>query len=313
MSELHPQAAALLRQLAALSDGTAPTLEGERAQYREVPALSGSPEPVFQITNQQIKVDDRTIPVRIYRPDAPAPLPILVYAHGGSFIGGDLHSHDPPLRSLANRAACLIIAVDYHLAPEHPFPQGLEDVYAVVLWAAQHAEELGGNAQALAVGGDSAGGNLAAATTLLARERGQPVIRFQLLLYPNTDLTLRSQSWRTHDGILLTKSGMATNITRYLASKVEPSHHLVSPVFASDLRGLPPAFIAVGTHDPLYDEIVAYADQLKQTGVPVTLQIYPGMIHGFFQMAGVLDDARKLIDDSAEALRQGLQLEAKDS
>jgi acetyl esterase len=313
MSELHPQAAALLNQIAAQSDGATPTLEAERARYREVPALSGPPEPISQITNQQIKVDDRAIPVRIYRPDAPAPLPTLVYAHGGSFVGGDLNSHDPPLRALANRAACLIIAVDYRLAPEHPFPQGLEDVYAVVLWAAQHAAELGGNAQALAVGGDSAGGNLAAATALLARERGQPVIRFQLLFYPNTDLTLRSQSWRTHDGILLTKSGMATNITRYLAGKAEPSHHLVSPIFASDLRGLPPAFIAVGTHDPLYDEIVAYAAQLKQAGVPVTLQTYPGMIHGFFQMAGVLDDARRLIDDSADALRQRLHPDVKDT
>jgi acetyl esterase len=306
MNLLHPQAKALLDQLAARGDSGLPTLEEERAQYEQVPGLSGSPEPIHALRDRTIPADDHDIPVRIYTPSADAALPVLIYAHGGSFVGGSLDSHDPALRSLANRSGCLIVAVDYRRAPEFPFPHGLHDVYGVVAWAARHAGEIGGDPRRLAIGGDSAGGNLAAATTLLARERGLDTLRLQLLLYPNTDLTLRHASWHTYDGVILTRQGMAVNVARYLADRAQPADPLVSPLAAGDLRRLPPAVIAVGTHDPLIDEIRAYATRLAQADVPVTLLTYPGLIHGFFQMAGVLDDSRRLIDEAAAALRHGL-------
>lgn len=249
------------------------------------------------------------LPIRVYRPKE-GTLPVLVYTHGGGFNKGDLNSHEPALRALANRSGCIIVAVDYRRTPEYKFPAQIDDAYTALRWVSDNASQLGIDGNKIAVGGDSVGGNLAAVNALRARDYGGPKLVFQLLLYPVTDQTLSSESWKAFsEGPWLTRAGEYEGFhTLYLPKGTNPKAPYVSPLFESDLKGLPPALVVDGEFDPYRDEGQSYALRLKQAGVPVTATVYPGMIHDFFLMAGEIDAGKKLIDQAASALRTAFDI-----
>lgn len=302
---LDPQAKQLLDQMAAM--GTPPLdslpVPEARLLMDSMRGLMGDPEPIAHVAEQTIPVADGTIPARLYRPAADAPLPLLVYFHGGGWVLGGLESHDGVCRSLANQAGCAVLSIDYRLAPEHRYPTAAEDCYAALLWAAGHAAELGADPTRLAVGGDSAGGNLSAVVAILARDRKGPRLRFQLLIYPVTDHGYDTPSYvENADGYFLTRSAMVWFWNHYLgdAAGTDP---LASPLRCPDLQGLPPALVVTAEYDPLRDEGEAYAKRLREAGVPTTLTRYHGMIHGFFTMGPLLDQGKRAVEESATALR----------
>jgi acetyl esterase len=245
----------------------------------------------------------------VYRPTGAgaAPLPILVWYHGGGWVIGDLDTADTTCRKLANRSGALVVSVDYRLAPEHPAPAPAEDCWAALCWVAGAATQLGGDPSRLAVGGDSAGGNLSALLAVRARDSGGPVLRYQLLVYPATDLTM---SYPSHvengDGYMLTKEATAWFLGHYLGPNDDPKHPSLSPHHSDDLSGVAPAFILTAEFDPLRDEGEAYAARLRESGVAVDLRRYDGMIHGFFQMGGVTPVADSAVSDAASRVRAAL-------
>lgn len=314
-AQLDPQAQALLNQMTAMV-AQAPTpasplspgeeLAAARQGYRAAIPLAGSPEAVFKVEDRHITGLEGDIAVRIYTPQDNGNLPILVYFHGGGFTSGDLDTHDTPLRALSNKVGCIIVSVAYRLAPEYPFPAAPEDCYAVTKWVFEHAQEIGGDKTRVAVGGDSAGGDLAAVVCLMARDRGSPAIKYQVLLYPDTDLTESTASWiefANTNKPMITRDGKLASIAMYVPEGVDLKNPYVSPLYAQDLSSLPPALVVTGEFDPQRDEGEAYAARLVQAGVSVKATRYDGMIHGFFQMAGVLDQGKKVIEQTALALQ----------
>ena len=274
-----------------------------RSMYREMqPDL---PEiVVHSVEDLMIDGPDSSIPVRIYRPSA-APAPVHVHFHGGGWVIGDLETHDRDCREICVGADCIVVAVDYRLAPEHIFPAAPEDCYAALCWAAANLDSLCALPGAVSVGGDSAGGNLAAAVALMARDRNGPAIAMQLLIYPVTDATMESGSYRDNaDGYLLSRTMMSWFWDHYcpdLALRADP---LASPITAEDLTGLPPALIMTAEFDPLRDEGEAYAERLIAAGVEVEVRRFDGLVHGFFSQAGVIEAAREGVDLAVKALRK---------
>ena len=261
---------------------------------------------VFGPADEVEVVEDRVLEgglaVRIYRPAADEPLPALVYLHGGGWVVGSIESHDPVCRRLARRAPCVVASVEYRLAPEHPFPAGLEDAWRAIRWVAGSAAELGADAAALAVGGDSAGGNLAAVVALRARDAGLP-LALQILVYPVTDFDLDSPGYAEHgEGLNLTRGKMAWYWERYLAG-ADGADPEASPLRAPDLRGVAPALVQTAEYDPLCHEGEAYAARLADAGVPVTLSRYEGQIHGFVRLAALSADADAGLAEIEAALR----------
>ena len=250
----------------------------------------------------------RAIPVRVYTPQpeaGPAALPILAYFHGGGWVFGDLDTHDGLCRCLAHEAHCLVVSVDYRLAPEHKFPAGLEDCRAALAWLAANGREIGGDPARLAVGGDSAGGNLAAVLARLARDDGGPALALQLLIYPATDFTADNDSLEANgEGYLLTKAAIDWTKSMYLNEADEERDPRASPGLAADLAGLPPALVMTAEYDPLRDEGRAYAEAMAASGVAVRHLDYAGMIHGFVRMGAIVDRASDAIGDAAAALRR---------
>jgi acetyl esterase len=232
---------------------------------------------------------------------------MLLYFHGGGYVLGDLEVADKPCRHLANATGCLVVSVDYRLAPEHRAPTGAEDCYAATVWVAEHADELGGRAGELAISGDSAGGGLAAVVALMARDRGGPQIRLQLLIYPMIDARGRYPS-RTEngEGYLLSSRSLDWFADQYLASAEDSGNPYVSPIHASDLAGLPSAVVITAGYDPLRDEGEAYADRLEQAGVPLVRLPNPGMIHGFMWMNGAVEHAARVYRRVGELVREQL-------
>jgi acetyl esterase len=249
------------------------------------------------------------IPARLYRPASPGnrPPPILVWLHGGGFVLGDLDTTDSTARQLCAQANTLVVSLDYPLAPEHRFPAAPEACYQATRWVADHGAELDGDPSRLAIGGDSAGGNLAAVTALLARDRGGPDLAFQLLVYPATDMTGSYPSVRQNgQGYLLTEEDMLWFREQYLPEGADLQDPLASPLYAPDLTGLPPALVITAEFDPLRDEGEAYAKLLEQAGVPVTTSRYDGMIHGFFGMTALVESGRAAVAEAAAALQTAL-------
>ncbi|PAZ17395.1 alpha/beta hydrolase [Streptomyces sp. SA15] len=278
--------------------------EARAADLAAIRAGAGTPEPVEQVFDTSIPGPAGPLPVRVYRPSGEGPLPVLVYFFGGGWTLGSLDTGDGVCRSLANAAGCLTVAVGYRLAPEHPFPAAPEDCFAGVRWAAAHAGRFGGDPDRLAVGGDSAGGNLAAAVTLMARDRGGPDLLAQLLVYPNTDYLADTPSRRENtDPLLFNDKSVHWYWDNYLADPEDGTHPLASPLRAPDHSGLPPALVITAEYDPLRDEGERYAERLRDSGVPVESTRYPGMAHGFFTMAGTLDAARRAVEQAAGHLR----------
>jgi acetyl esterase len=264
----------------------------------------GPTEPIARREERAVPVPGGEVPVRIYAPGGGAARPLLVYFHGGGWVIGDLDTHEGVAASLANRADCIVVSVDYRLAPEHRFPTAAEDCYAATVWVAEHAGELGGDPGRVAVGGDSAGGNLAAVVALMARDRGGPRLVHQLLVYPVTDYSFDTASYREFaEGYLLGHETMLYFWNQYLRSEADGRDPLASPLRARDLAGLPPALVITAGYDPLRDEGEAYAARLRAAGVPVTLSRYDGLPHGFFSMAAILDQTRPARQEAAAALR----------
>ena len=318
-SNIAPQAQALLKKMNAQTGGTPPPMSpaeqiaAGRQGYRATIPLAGIPEPIFRVTDQTIPGPAGNIPVRVYHPADEAGQPVLVYFHGGGFVAGDLDTHDAPLRAVANRSGCVVVSVAYRLAPEHPFPAAPEDCYAATQWVAGHAAEIGADADRLAVGGDSAGGDMAAVVCLIARDRGGPVIRYQTLLYPDTNLLEDTPSWQEFaetNKPVITRAGKLVNIALYCPDEADRINAYASPFYAAELRNLPPALIVTGECDPQRDEGEAYAARLEAAGNTVALTRYPGMIHGFFGFAGALDASRQLIEQTASALKNAMLDEA---
>jgi acetyl esterase len=261
-------------------------------------------------------VDDRSIPgpdgvevpVRIYRPTpGDELLPVVVFFHGGGWVIGGIESHDATCRSLAELTGYLFVSVEYRLAPEHRFPAAPEDCYAATRWVAENAATIGADAARLAVAGDSAGGNLAAAVAIMARDRGGPDIAFQLLVYPCTDIeTGAYPSFRDNRiGYFLTTESMEWFYDQYV-DEGDRAHPHAAPIKAADLTGLPPALVITAEFDPLRDEGEAYAARLREAGVPAESVRYDGQVHGFFSMTSVIDRAKDAQAAAAEALRGAL-------
>jgi acetyl esterase len=247
------------------------------------------------------------VPVRHYRPKSATegePLPALMYYHGGGWVIGDLDSHDVVCRTLANAGRCAVFSVEYRKAPEAPFPAAVEDCFAATGFVASNAARFAIDAARLAVGGDSAGGNLASVMTLIARDAGSPAISFQLLIYPATDQQLQFPSIeRNGEGYLLTKQGMHYFRGHYLPRSEDWLDWRASPLLAKSLAGLPPALVLTAGYDPLVDEGRAYADRLAREGVKTEYVNYRDMIHGFITMGRVLETANSALDRCARALR----------
>ncbi len=303
---LDPQAKAVLDQFASM--GGPQLHEMSVAQARELilgmVALGGEPESIVRIENRTVPGPAGQIPVRIYTPVGTAPFPVLVYFHGGGWVIGNLDTHDGICRSLANRVGCLVVSVDYRLAPEHTFPAAPEDCYAATRWLAEHAGSLGGDKGRIAVGGDSAGGNLAAVVALMARDRGGPKLAFQLLVYPATDTDFETRSYRENsEGYFLTRADMVWFWNHYAPRDEDRRNPYAAPLRAASLRGLPPALVITAEFDPLCDDGNAYAARLREDGVPVRLSQQDGLIHGFFQMGAVIDRGRASVDEGSRALK----------
>ncbi|EID15445.1 alpha/beta hydrolase [Mycolicibacterium phlei] len=301
---LDPQIADLIE---ALDSGfpAVHTMSGAeaRAVIRSRFVPPADPEPVGSVTDLDIPGPGGglPVPVRIYHPDADGPLPILVYAHGGGWVFCDLDSHDGLCRNLSNLLSAVVISVHYRRAPESRWPAAAEDVYAATRWAAEHAAEIGGDADRVAVGGDSAGGNLAAVTALMARDRGGPALVAQLLLYPMIDTNFDTESYRLYGkGFYNPRPALQWYWDQYVPEVADRTHPYASPLHA-DLDGLPPAVVVLAGHDPLRDEAVAYADALEAAGTRVVRCPFEGGIHGFMTMP-MLDIAHKARRQASEAL-----------
>jgi acetyl esterase len=277
--------------------------EARAADLASIRASGGEPEPVHEVTDLTITGPGGDLPLRVYRPASHRPLPVLAYFFGGGWVLGTIDTADGVSRSLANSSGAVVVVAGYRLAPEHPFPAAIDDCYAAVRWIADHGHELGADPARLAVGGDSAGGNLAAAVALRARADG-PALAGQLLVYPNTDQLADDESIRASDDpFLFNHHSVAWYRQHYLAKAEDAANPLASPLRAENLAGLPPALIITAEYDPLRDQGEAYARRLADEGVKTELSRYPGMAHGFFTMAGAVDASRVAMGQSASALR----------
>ncbi len=300
MAELHPGAREYVELVrSAPMVWEVPLEQARRATDDETLAAWGEPDEVAHVEDREIG----GIRVRVYRPQADRPLPAIVYFHGGGWVVGTIESHDPLTRAVAARTPAVVVSVDYRLAPEHPFPAAADDALTATRWVAEHAAELGADAQRLVVAGDSAGGNLAAVVALRARDEGLP-LALQVLIYPVTDADLDSSGYlRLGEGLNLTRAKMEWYWARYLDG-ADGGHPHASPLRATDLAGVAPALVQTAEHDPLADEGAAYARRLREAGVPVTLTQYDGQIHGFARLRTFCgDQADEAVAEIAAAVR----------
>jgi acetyl esterase len=310
---LDPEAQAVLDLIRAAGGPPYETLPPQTARelYRHGRAVFAPEAPeVAEARDLTASGPHGAIPLRFYRPAGTAAaqkLPALVYYHGGGWVIGDLDTHDVVCRHLANAAGCAVVAVDYRMAPEHKFPAAVDDALAALLWVAKEATALNIDATKLAVGGDSAGGNLATVVSLLARDAGFTGIRFQLLIYPATDFGGDHASQeRCAEGYLLTRANQLWFRNHYLAADADMADWRASPLRAPSLKGLPPAYILTAGYDPLSDEGEAYAKRLETEGVRVTRRFFPGQIHGFITMGKMISAAGMALDEAGVALKSAL-------
>jgi acetyl esterase len=302
---LHPQVAELLLRAARSPLPPYHTVAAPVARriYRDTRAVLSSKAP--ELPEIRLLVTEN-FTLRVYRPVKNEKLPALVYFHGGGWTIGDIDTHDVLCRELAIGARCVVVSVDYRLAPEYPFPAAVEDCFAATRYVADNAATL--NIGSIAVGGDSAGGNLAATVALMARDAGSPAIAFQLLIYPATDQRLATASHeRNAQGYLLTRDAIDYFRRAYLPNEKDWTDWRASPLLARSHADLPPALVITAGYDPLLDEGRAYAERLKAAGVLVEYREYPDMVHGFILFGGVLDTAKSAVADCCAALRSAFE------
>jgi acetyl esterase len=301
---LDPQAQALLEQMKAMGLTYTPemTVTRTREMLKAMQAVRPEGEPVAHVEDRMIPGPGSEIPIRIYTPGGNGPFPVLVFFHTGGWQVGNLDTQDPLCRRITNRAECIVVSVDYRLAPENPFPAAPEDCYAATQWIATHVAEFQGDPSRIAVGGDSSGANLATVVALMARDRGGPKPVFQLMMFPATDFRLNTSSMEElGEGYNVTKPMMIGIRNNYLPNPADWTHPLASPMLAPDLSSLPPALIIYAEYDPLRDEAETYAARLKEAGVPVRASRYDGMIHDFPDM--LEEPGNRALDEIASTLR----------
>ena len=309
---LHPQSQAMLDRVhrRGLTPFHELTVEQMRHESQKMHfGFRPEAQPVAEASEIEMhRSDGPSVRARCYRAAGTGNverLPLLVWYHGGGWTVGDLASYDVLCRELANLARCAVVSVDYRLAPEHRFPAAVEDADHALQWCIAHADDLAIDAARVAVGGDSAGGNLAAVACLLARERGGVQPCYQLLIYPATDQRGLRQSHTLYaEGYLLTQASIRRFQHCYLASEAQRTDWRASPLLAPSLSGLPPALVLTAEYDPLVDDGLAYAERMRESGVDVTYSCYAGMIHGFYSLGKFFDDANRAVAESAAALRR---------
>jgi len=307
--QLDPQAEALLDRIVT-SEG-APLSSLTPAQARDQflePAWLGEPKRVARIDDITIPGPSGPLVIRVYSPEGPPPIPIVVFFHGGGFVLGRLNEFDPFCTFLANGASCVVVSVDYRLAPEHKHPAAVDDAVAAVNWIATHAAELHGDASRIAVAGDSAGANLAAVVSIVASATGFPPLRSQVLICPYIDASPASyetESFRCFgDGPWLSAASMRWYRGHYLESEEQSVRPFVSPLFAKDLARVPAAHLILAEFDVLRDQGQAYARRLQQAGVAVRCSLYKGVLHDFVLLPGLFDRAWEAIDEICQGLRE---------
>ena len=301
---LDPQARAVIDNVNALGQPPAYTISAQeaRANFKLRPKLVG-PE-VAKVENRNIPGPGGDLPVRIYTPEGTGPFPVLAWFHGGGWVVGDLESADATARNLCVSADCVVVSVDYRLAPEIKFPGASDDCYAATVWAANNAGSINGDVARIAVGGDSAGGNLAAAVSLMAADRNGPSIAMQLLVYPVTDRKFDNVSYSDNaKGYMLEQETMRWYWNHYLASDADAANPYAAPQQATSVAGQPPALVITAEFDPLRDEGEVYGKRLQEAGVETTISRYDGMIHGFFAMVGVIDKSAVVMAEATSALK----------
>lgn len=304
---LDPQVQALLSQmeeqgLPPFEEMSVPFARDVMGSFRD---LQGDPEPVGEVTNVLATGPAGLLPVRVYHPSPGTALPLMIYFHGGGWVIGNVEVYDKPCRALANAGQCVVASVEYRLSPETKFPGPAEDCYSAALWLAGHAAELGADPERVIAAGDSAGGNLTAVVSLMARDRGAPRIDQQILLFPVT-APARGTTFPSYeqnaDGYMLTRGAMVWFWDHYVSSPEQATEPYASPLHAKDVSGLPPAVVATAEYDPLRDEGRAYAERMSEAGVPVTSLPYDGMIHDFFLMGAAIGRTRRLLTDIGDQI-----------
>jgi acetyl esterase len=311
---LHPDVRALLDLIAQSGLPPLHTLSAADARAFALARRGFSqpaPPDVAEVRDLAARGPAGSVPLRLYRPigtTGATVLPVLVYYHGGGWVIGDLDTHDTLCRELANRSGCAVVAVDYRLGPEHRFPAAVDDCFAATRWVRDHAAQLGLDAARLAVGGDSAGGNLAAVVSIDARDRGDLPIAFQLLVYPATDQHRTAASHAENgEGYFLTRETMDYFVGHYIADRAQYDDWRASPLLHPDLSNLPPALVLTAGFDPLRDEGAAYAERLTAAGNRARYVLFPRQIHGFLTMGKVIDEADTAVALCAAELRRALR------
>ncbi len=309
---LDSQAAALLETFDSGISPPASTLSVEtgRRLLEDLFAVD-DPEPVGERTDIEIQGPNGPIPLRLYAPAGEGPFPLLVFFHGGGWVRGSIDAYDGLCRRLTNEAGCLVVSVEYRRAPEHPFPAGFEDCYTATEWAARYATDLGGDPDRVAVGGDSAGGNLAAAVSLAARDRNGPELTHQLLVYPSVnhpEIRWFDSYEENGTGYLLEMDGVEWYLEQY-CRPADFGNHYAFPLRARELSGLPSATVLTAGFDPLADEGAAYADRLESAGVETTRLHYDAQIHAFLSLYEHIGEGVRAIEDVAAELRSVLSIE----
>ncbi|MGE5315657.1 MAG: alpha/beta hydrolase [Acidobacteriota bacterium] len=304
---LDPQSELVLDQMAAANAPPMVTLTPQESREQPFPAgWLGTPRQDVRIEKTTVPAGTHGIPIRIYTPTGAGPFPVLVFFHGGGFVAGALNDFDPFCTFLAEDAACIVVSVDYRLAPEHKYPAAVDDAMAALDWVRAHAGDFHGDRTRIAVAGDSAGGNLAAVVSLRAREHGAPSLLLQVLICPWVDSSsFDTDSFRFFgDGLWLSKEAMCWYRNHYLCSPGQAFDTHVSPILAEDLSGLPPALVITAEFDVLRDQAEVYARRLQASGIPVTCTRYPGMLHDFALYPGLFDQACAAIGEITAALRR---------
>lgn len=307
--QLHPEAEDVLELREELGVLPYHSLSPEAAREQAIQQISNDavPPEVDRVRDIEIRGPNGPIPLRLYEPDTTANRPIVVYFHGGGWVIGNLETHDAMCRQLARDTPAIVVSVDYRLAPEHPFPAPVEDCYAAIKWANEYGDILDGDPERLAVAGDSAGGNLAAATAILSRDRGGPDLAHQLLLYPVTDYSFDRPSYETYGtGYTVTKAGMVKFWDYYLDSDIDGANPYASPLRVPDLEGVAPGRVVTCEFDPLLDEGKAYADRLDEAGLLIDYTNIEDMFHGHLRMVQMMDRAEKDVAAIADELGRAL-------
>lgn len=304
---LVPELARIMAAIPPLPEISADTVARVRKRVTEAAALQPRPD-VHAVADRTVPGPAGGIPVRVYRPNAEEGLPVLLFAHGGGWSICNIETHDGLCREIANRSGCLVVSVDYRLAPEDVFPAAAEDFYAAATWVAEHAAEIGGDPERVAVGGDSAGGNLAAVVSLMARDRGGPRFAFQLLAYPGLDgLSQRPSATDNGDAPMLNRKG-SQSMWRAYAAGADLRNPYLSPLYAEDLTQLPPGLIVTAQWDMGVDDARAYTEAVNNLGGSLELLVVEGTVHGFLSYYAQVPACSDALDHACNALRTAVGL-----